>query len=451
MGGLAFSSGPGAVATPRMKPEVYVAMRDRCMEKLRDLFELVASPLEGPAKTTFGDVDLFVALERKDISPPSGNDSADNASRPLKQAISDVLGAMKWKSEHVSEMTAAVPWPEDFAFEDNALQDRSPVNGTRPQGVQVDVHICETVDHLQWMLFKYAHGDIWNILGSVIRPIGLTIDDMGLYIRIPEIEPFNKKQAKILLSKDPGEVLRFLDLDNTQWEVPFESQEAIFEYATTCRFFWLSSHTPSEHFADAPTTGGTAATGGEGEESGRKPTSHDRRRVATRPLFRKWLEEYLPSLRAAGHFTQTPRPTRDTVRQLAFDFFPGTQKAYEERLKLWRISRQRDTLYRDVIKAAVPTDYDVHRRSCCAAALKKIVLHDDRSFGEKFVLPAYLKDADGLFDENALRLWIGSHWEAVAELAWKINMERHAASLARKSAAADAKIPVVATEEECGG
>lgn len=58
MGGLAFASGPDPIVTPRMKPHVYRAVRDQCQEKLRDLFVVVAAPIEGPAKSSFGDSKL---------------------------------------------------------------------------------------------------------------------------------------------------------------------------------------------------------------------------------------------------------------------------------------------------------------------------------------------------------------------------------------------------------
>ncbi len=61
-------------------------------------------------------------------------------------------------------------------------------------------------------LFKHAHGDIWNLLGSTIRPFGLTVDEDALWLRIPEIEKFDRKKAKIRLTSDPVEVIRFLGL-----------------------------------------------------------------------------------------------------------------------------------------------------------------------------------------------------------------------------------------------
>ncbi|KAI1820411.1 hypothetical protein F4861DRAFT_523254 [Xylaria intraflava] len=433
MGGQAFASGPDAVATPRMKPEVYMAMRDRCQDKLRGLFEVVATPIEGPAKTSFGDIDIFVALEQKHVFT-----SADAAPPSPKQAIYDVLGAIRSKSDNEHAITTAIPWPEDFAFETGGSEGKGKVGASTLRGIQVDIHICETVNQLQWMLFKHAHGDFWNILGSTIRPLGLTIDEVGLYVRIPEIEEINKKQAKVLLSTDPGEVLRFLNLDAELWEAPFASDEALFEYATTCRFFWISSHKPTVT-ANAP----------DETEGAKNLKSNERRRLESRPLFRKWVQEFLPACRESGRFPRTSRPTRDAMRRTVFAEFPGTEAAYYARRKEWRVKRQRERLWNDVIKPAIPADVEALRRGCCAAALKKIILGgDDSSFG--IAAPATLWGADDLFDEDAVRAWVESHWEAVADTAWRDNMERFAASKARKAAADSPGIPGTTSEETRG-
>jgi hypothetical protein len=59
-------------------------------------------------------------------------------------------------------------------------------------------------------LFKHAHGDLWNLIGSTIRPFGFTVDEEALWVRIPEIEKFNKKRAKVLLTRNPAETVHFL-------------------------------------------------------------------------------------------------------------------------------------------------------------------------------------------------------------------------------------------------
>ncbi|KAI0904231.1 hypothetical protein F4823DRAFT_224495 [Ustulina deusta] len=452
MGGLAFASGPNRVCTPRMKPDVYRAVRDRCQEKLRKLFVAVATPIEGPAKTSFGDIDLFVAWDRNRIFPPSRPASFGTPSESPKEAIRRALGAIRCKSDNPHTETMAIPWPKDFPHQDTESKimsvpkagkdkseaeegDEDDVSANYPKllGIQVDVHVCETLDHLQWMLFKHAHGDLWNLLGATIRPFGLTIDEVGLYIRIPEIEEIDKKVAKVLLSTDPEDVLRFLGLkfDDKKWEEPFASDKDIYEYATTCRLFWVRPHKTDASDVDGANNP-DAQSGDEVVAEKRKLKSNDRRRMAYRPLFRKWIEEFLPACRASGRFPTTSF-TRDEVRQQVFEYFPHVQPLYDSRIIKWRIERQRQTLWREVIKATVPVDIDVHQRSCCTSALKKIIMNDDSSF-DGIAAPPTLKDRNGLFNEDFVRAWVADMWPTVLRVAWKINQERHAAHRERITA-----------------
>ncbi|KAI1749934.1 hypothetical protein F4782DRAFT_286682 [Xylaria castorea] len=461
MGGLAFASGPDPVFTPRMQPDVYRAVRDRCQEKLRELFVVVATPIEGPAKTSFGDIDLFVAWERKDVFPPLKPALFSPSPESPKEAIYRVLGAIKCKSENKNTATIAIPWPEDLPYtgdeakfngpENEKKDEKSPAK-LKPLCIQVDIHVCPTLDYLQWMLFKHAHGDLWNLLGATIRPFGLTIDEVGLYVRIPEIEEIDKKKAKVLLSTDPAEILQFLCLkfNDKQWEEPFASDEDVFEYAATCSLFWAkvkeTETSADNENASTLQSGGDEKSGAIGADK-RKLKANDRRRMAYRPLFRKWVEEYLPACRASGRFTTTP-PTREEVRQQTFEYFPGARSIYDARAAEWRVQHQHQTLWNGVIKPAVPEDLDdVSRRSCCTAALKKIIIHGDASFGD-IVAPPTLRREDGLFDEDAVRAWVEDNWRAVLDVAWAINQQRYRESVKLKELKAAAAKRTVSGSEK---
>jgi hypothetical protein len=43
----------------------------------------------------------------------------------------------------------------------------------------VGVHVCYRPGEFEWMLFKHAYGDFWNILGSIARFSGLFADEEG--------------------------------------------------------------------------------------------------------------------------------------------------------------------------------------------------------------------------------------------------------------------------------
>ncbi|KAK5625011.1 hypothetical protein RRF57_000727 [Xylaria bambusicola] len=431
MGGLAFSSGPNAIFTPRMRPEVYRVVRDRCQAKLRELFMAVATPIEGPAKATFGDVDLIVAYDKYRISPLSKPASSSISIEAQKEAVYRALGAIRCKSENSNTMNMAIPWPKDIPCEEMRPDSNEPVC------IQVDTHFCKSLDHFHWMLFRHAHGVMWNIIGSTIRPFGLTVDEVGLHIRIPELEEVDKKKARVLLTTKPEEVLNFLGLkfDDKQWEEPFASDQDLCEYVATCRLFRVKRKATSASSDDNNTVDlGNPEIKGDDEVADdiRMLKANDRRRMAQRPLFRKWIEEFLPGCRASGRYPST-RLTRDEVREQAFEFFPGVRSIYDTTLVNCLAERQQHTLWKRVIKPAIPTDIEVNRRGCCAAALKKIILNDDSSF-DGIVAPLNLKGSNGLFDEALVRAWVEKIWPVVLDVAWRINQDRYMANRLHKAA-----------------
>ncbi|KAI0520893.1 hypothetical protein F5B22DRAFT_598712 [Xylaria bambusicola] len=432
MGGLAFSSGPNALSTPRMRPEVYRAVRDRCQAKLRELFLAVATPIEGPAKDTFGDIDMIVAYDKYRISPVSEPDTSTASVEAQKEAVSRALGAIRCKTENPNTMSMAIPWPKDFPCEETVPESNGPVC------IQVDTHFCKSLDNFYWMLFRHAHGVIWNIIGSTIRPLGLTVDEVGFHIRIPELEEINKKKAKVLLTTNSEEALNFLGLkfDDKQWEEPFASDQDLYEYVATCRLFWVKRKAARASSDDKNVVDLDNLEIKEDDEVAddkRMLKANDRRRMAQRPLFKKWIEEFLPACRVSGRYPSTC-PTRDEVREQVFGFFPGVRSIYYTTLANWLVERQRQTLWKAVIKPAIPEDIEVNRRGCCAAALKKIILNDDTRF-DGIAAPSNLKDSNGIFDEALVRAWVEKIWPVVSDIAWRINQERSMASQLHKEAA----------------
>jgi hypothetical protein len=71
------------------------------------------------------------------------------------------------------------------------------------------------------------------------------------------------------------------------WEQPFPTVEALFQYATTCRMFWVKAADSEDvDEDDAGVTGG---------EEGRKKLKHnDRRRINGRPVYRQWYVLLFP-------------------------------------------------------------------------------------------------------------------------------------------------------------
>ncbi|KAK1757568.1 hypothetical protein QBC47DRAFT_160531 [Echria macrotheca] len=407
MGGQAFGTGPDAPYTPRMPTPVYQQVRDNCHGALREHFLYVATPIPGPAKADHGDIDILVAIERRTIFP---RDSGEAAGRETSQLMKVIMDALKADHAIVTGNSAnlAIPWPEEMVDEegDTQMSDRDP-NVPKKQHIQVDVRICADLDQLCWVLFKHGHGDMWNILGSTIRPLGLTVDEDAMYLRIPEIEEFDRKRAKIMLSNDPVEILHFLGLRiEGYWDQEFGSVQAMFDYVTTCRLFWVRQGKK----------GNVGVVGG--EEGCKNLKSNDRRRMTGRSVYRKWVTEFIPQLQAEGKFapadpTKSMADMRTAVRDEAFTFFHVEQE-YRRRLREWQIERNMLQV-KGLVKAHVPP-LEPQLRGCTMSALRKILLEDDGSF--KIARPAALKASDGIYDLEAVKSFIVENWKQVSRVAW---------------------------------
>ena len=285
MGGKAFTSGPTPLFTPQMPPELYYSLRDHYVSLLSNYYTQAASPIEAPCKTSYGDIDVLVSQAR----------SISVNANTLAKAINAVRTCSTTGSPTAS---FAVPYP-----------------GLKDTYVQLDVHVCPP-GLFEWQLFHQSHGDLWNLLGTTIRPVGLTANDVGLHLRIPEIEEVNRKRGMLFLTSEPDQVLGFLGLDRDKYERPFESVEALYQFVLGCRWFSSETYVKSDLKAN------------------------DRKRMARRELYRRFVDEWLPkNRRSVGTDEQTAQgATREDVQELALNVF-GNREEYHQRLQVWRNER----------------------------------------------------------------------------------------------------------------
>ncbi|KAK3299122.1 uncharacterized protein B0H64DRAFT_387196 [Chaetomium fimeti] len=437
MGGSAFSSFPDPPYTPRMPLAVYQRAVSECNAALRKLFICVATPIEGPEKKDYGDVDILVALDKRLAFPQT---PADSVLREPKDLMKDVERELRARYAIVqpagTSANLAIPWPSGVN-EHAIAPEEAPGTGevaatqeeSKPKYIQVDIRICRSVDELYWILYKHAHGDIWNLLGSTIRPFGLTVDEEALWLRIPEIEKFDRKHARVCLTKDPVEILHFLGMRvEGFWDEPFPSVDALFDYTMTCRLFYVRDTSDGDAEGDADEVG---VVGG---EAGRKKLkSNDRRRMKGRPVYRRWINEFIPALRAEGKFIRTGPGTsieemRALVREQAFDRFL-VKAEYTRRLSEWRLKRNGEQV-KSLIKELVPSTMDPQRRACVVGALKKIILESDISFGFD---SSGLRDADGLCDAALVRQFVRDNLEQVGKAGWARQQQRARESMQLKA------------------
>ncbi|KAJ0161422.1 hypothetical protein CTA2_6234 [Colletotrichum tanaceti] len=499
MGGSAFASGEHALNTPRMPPKIYHHVKAKCLSALRELYICVASPIEGPEKEDFGDIDIVVTWEKAAfqgrccaIATPTAaaeNTHIDSAKRDFddwgdegiddeegqecspshslmsrpdaREAIRAALGAEYFIFNKVGDHYA-IPWPSCDA--DDTIDE-----GLK-RYIQVDITICDSLQQMQWLLFKHAHGDLWSILGTIIKPYTLTADGHALFLRNPDIEKFDKykSRARIRLTRDPAEILLFLGMDVARYSEPFASRQEMFEYAASCRLFriWpdegdgesgqvesassplsMEPATPSTipDYAWSPTSiePATPATtmepdtpavselkpgDGRGEPAKKKLKAKDKRRLKTRPAFRQWYEEFVPLCRAEGRCFGE-KTTWLKVTEEAFERFGVISWYKRVHLDVVRC-RSEDRVMVDVLKTiddVVPAD-PTNPKRCqfrggLKKALKKIIFEGDESFG---VVPKNdLRDGLGLMIKDEVDKFVSKSWEEVGRAAMAKHQQRY--------------------------
>ena len=278
MGGKAFSHGSNPLSTPRIPKAIYTLLRDEYVNILSRLYSSVASPLDAPGKDLYGDIDILVSNPLRQLTT---------------QALANALNAKASVTTPGSPTTSfAVTYP-----------------GSEDDYVQVDVHEC-TSKNFQWELFTASHGDLWNIIGTSIRVFGLTANNVGLYLRIQAIEDFDRKRSMVFLTSSPDSVLEFLGLDVESYWKPFATVEELFLYAASMRLFKRERYVREILKAN------------------------DRKRIAQRPLYRLFVDEWLPKRADLGSEGRELIATRQTVMDEALERY-GKRREYEEMLQVW--------------------------------------------------------------------------------------------------------------------
>ncbi|KAH7235221.1 hypothetical protein B0J15DRAFT_454205 [Fusarium solani] len=402
MGGKAFANHNPPLQTPRMPGSVYHEVKRRVEHRLSKAFSVVRFPIEGPAKKDFGDVDVFVT------GPRFQSQGDEYTKREYLDHISAVLGATAViEDAGVQEPSAhfAIPWPRDLEHLSDSPNPQEPTYARRLH-IQVDVQVFDSSSRLHYMLFHHAHGDIWQLLGNVIKPYGLTVDDKGLWLRIPEIEDADRKRSKVWLTGDPDEILDFLGLPYTRyWTGPFRDLYQMYEYVANCITFWVPPADETESALRA----------------------NDRRRMKQRPAYREWVEEFKPLCRAQGRFSGEPM-TRDQVRGRAFVRF-NVRQTYMTECRAFLVEDQKRHILKTIIERIVPlpaegaAKEDFLYRTVLVRALKEIVLDWNRGL-YSIMAPGNLRDDEGFYHLGRTESFVLEYKDRIGKEAMDLHHRR---------------------------
>jgi hypothetical protein len=306
MGGQAFANTPTSsgkpVQVPRLSPELYKSLCAKYQAILETVFERVDIPRDVPWKTSHGDIDFLVEGVRAPLTK-------DQVWAVVQDAIKAELHLKNGPSHNY-----AVPHPEI------------------PEAhVQVDVGLSvgdgtpESAALFKWTMFLNSYGDLLQIIGITHRALGIVCNDQGLYVRIPEIEPYNKKQALLFLTRDPDQAMEFYGfLDKDTYWAGFKNEDDMFKWISNSRFF---SH---ETFGK------------------RVEKSNDRARQTKRPMYQRFIEEWMP---AHADLDQDIGWTREDVLEDAIITF-GKQQEYAAMMEEHHLKNAEEELWKDV-RAAI--------------------------------------------------------------------------------------------------
>lgn len=281
-----------------MSPAVYQRMIAEVQPKLQRFFERVVVPRDAPGKTDYGDIDFLVGGIR-----PQGE--------PLWKLVQGALGAAHHKSQ--GSQSYALPHPC--------------VEGAY---VQVDVELSpgdglvDSSEWFEWTKFMKGDADLMQIVGIAHRPLGLTCTDQGLHVRLEQIEPYDKKEARLFLTRDPDKAMRFYGLDTDRYYQYFSSEAHLFNWVAAGRFF-------SREIFDQ-----------------RTEKADDRTRQLKRPMYRRFVEDYMPTVTTSNSKIWT----RQAVLQEALKTF-NMQAQYDTKIAKHR-SQEAETQLWDEIKARIP-------------------------------------------------------------------------------------------------
>ena len=179
MGGNALTHLLPTAGFPRLPHHTYATIKANLHDRLKPLYERVATPREAPEKLDHGDVDFIVVRPRKpDIT---------------HEDVRSALGARASVQGRTSNF--AVPLSEYTAEVLGDTQQQRGERGEYEEYVQVDVHMCDEVPQFERVVFFHGYGDLGMILGCLARSVGLRLGEHGLKVRVTEV--YNASEHRV--------------------------------------------------------------------------------------------------------------------------------------------------------------------------------------------------------------------------------------------------------------
>ena len=228
-----------------------------------------------------------------------------------------------------------------------------------------------------------------QLLGVSHRALGLTSNDRGLHVRVEGIEDYNRKKALIFLTRDPNALMEFYGLETAKYWAGFTDENDLFDWASSGRFFSSAAF------------------------RGRIEKHNDRQRRSKRPMYQRFVEEYVPAHPEKGASSAW---TRQEVLQDALTFF-NKQAEYDAMIEEHSLKTTEEEIWKE-IKVAVPVQSN--SLDLIMKSLRRWVefergqprIASEPNLKEPLVWSKHVS-AD---NKNAVLEWVKQNWEEVKSL-----------------------------------
>lgn len=241
MGGGAFAnavaSGQPTLNTPRMTPAEYTLIKETYLSRLQTYFPdcHVACLIEAPEKTSYGDMDISIGCDKPvDFVHMASFVGAQGVIPNPQRCTLAVPKASQAQShsavayQHV-DLNRGMKVPSDNRV-------------TTEEYAQIDIELVPK-NALPWYTFYSSYGDLNAMLGRIVTPLGFTVTDRGLWLRMKELDAAKDieravvadEDGKMLLSDDPNKVMQFLGLSIEAYEAGFRTLDQFYEWLGACR------------------------------------------------------------------------------------------------------------------------------------------------------------------------------------------------------------------------
>jgi hypothetical protein len=208
-------------------------------DMLTEHYDSVETPIKPPNTHKFGTLEIFVSGRKEPIEDKIEEFEA------IASSLHGVL--LRHHKDTASVVFSLGPEIEaDISIRGESAEEP---DSNRHLCYRMDVTVCSSPDEAKWKSFMRNHGDFCNLLGSIIRPFGLVLNDDGFFVSFALDENEDSPETAMFLAAEPSQVLKFLKLSpEVVCDFEFNSLSMMFCHIAKCPLAF-SSLSQRQHFS----------------------------------------------------------------------------------------------------------------------------------------------------------------------------------------------------------